>query len=157
MIQGYKDLWQVMIQDTVTAVLHWDSLGGQQTSSVEQYMLNISYIYFLTNLRQKTYIFACWEHKFRVHKVQYFSLCSATLWRLPVMTANKRIKSIQHKGNITFSHYKFPLAKKEDKINKEETIQSFTVNKVHFQKWLTFFSQACPCPYLQTGGKRAVA
>lgn len=66
--------------------------------------------------------------------MQYFSLCSATLWRLPVVTANKRIISIQHKGNITFSQYKFPLAKEEDKINKEEAIQSFTMNKVHFQK-----------------------
>lgn len=47
-----------MIQDMVTAVLHWDSLGGQQTSSVEQYRLNISYIYFLTILRQKMYFFA---------------------------------------------------------------------------------------------------
>lgn len=42
-----------MIQDTVIAVLHWESLGGQQTSSVEQYTLDISYIYVLTNLRQK--------------------------------------------------------------------------------------------------------
>lgn len=50
------------------------------------------------------------------------------------MTANKRIISIQHKGNITFSQFKIPVVKEEDKINKEETIQSFTLNKVHFQK-----------------------